>query len=209
MKFDNDVMASVHVFQIRSRIGAPPVWPSCYENVLNCNRDRQENKENFKPSIKIILVPYVPQSVEDLHAAKWNKENDPTQPRNEDSTLIDKLFENFISKYKHTIDRIVMENTNSRPITNVKPLRAGRCLLFLCFGTAVINVFACVVRGHDSMLTNTYPVGKQGNGLWEEKMLEQLTFDVLEMTYKHPDWYLEPIAIVWIATWDTLDGRRE
>nr|CUU99144.1 hypothetical transcript [Hymenolepis microstoma] len=69
------------------------VWPSCYKNVLNHNRVLQDNQKGFRSSIKINLVPYVPQSVEDLHAAKWNSDSDSTQTKCEDDTLINRLFD--------------------------------------------------------------------------------------------------------------------
>ncbi|EUB58492.1 Nibrin [Echinococcus granulosus] len=84
----------------RPRTEPPPVdfkrftkvWPTCYEGVLGGKR---RNNTGSKSPIGVTLVPFRSDSKMIAGPLKCRAEDSPSQPLNEDTALIDKLFENL------------------------------------------------------------------------------------------------------------------
>lgn len=66
------------------------VWPTCYEGVLGGKR---RNNTGSKSPIGVTLVPFRSDSKMIAGPLKCRAEDSPSQPLNEDTALIDKLFE--------------------------------------------------------------------------------------------------------------------
>ncbi|KAL5108740.1 hypothetical protein TcWFU_003512 [Taenia crassiceps] len=66
------------------------VWPTCHKEALS---GRRGNIPKSKSPVRITLVPFVPNSKVSAELPKWHPGDGPSQSLNEDTALINKLFD--------------------------------------------------------------------------------------------------------------------